>query len=418
MDYLIGPAFLGNDQLTMRRDSGAVWETAVQPDPITAIRDFQAQLANRGIQLILMPTPVKASIHPELFSSGNYKPPLQNKSWEKFLNEMRSAGIMLFDPAPILYDFYKDQNIPTYLETDTHWRPDAMEEVAKELAAFVENNVSLSTVTEQFHHQQQTISNRGDIEVMLRIPEQWKLYTEESVTIHSILNASDELWQNSTDAEIVLLGDSFSNIFSLAGMGWGEGAGLGEQLSFMLQRPVDMLLQNDSGAFATREKLAQELARGRDRLSGKKVLVWQFATRELSSGDWKKVPLVLQEQTESEFYTPVTGEEIDVLATVVALSRSPVPGSVPYKDNILTLHLDDIHSLETDEKLGQSLVYGWGMRDNILEPLAKVRIGEQIQIRLIDWDMMQGKYSSYRRSTLDDEMIELELPVWGEILQP
>ena len=418
MDYLMGPGFLDPDQLDIQREGGKVWEASVQPDPVQVIVDFHAQLAKRGIQLILMPTPIKASLHPEFFSSGSYHPPLQNKSWENFLARIENAGILLFDPAPVLHGYQKQIGGPVFLETDTHWRPEAMEAIAEELAAFIRSNISLSRSTSQLMQQEKVLNNRGDIDAMLRIPEQLKLYEKEEVQIHPVITRASELWQAAADAEVLLLGDSFSNIFSLSGMDWGEGAGLGEQLSFMLQRPVDLILQNDAGAFATREMLAKELARGRDRLSGKKVLVWQFASRELASGDWKKISLELQERSESDFYTPSPNEQKDVTAVVVAISSSPVPGTVPYKDNVVTLHLDDITDIETGEEYGQSLVYGWGMQKNILGPLARVRTGERIKIRLLDWDMVQGKYSSYRRSTLDDEVIELELPVWGEIILP
>ena len=37
------------------------------------------------------------------------------------------------------------------------------------------------------------------------------------------------------------LGDSFANIFSVASMGWGEGAGLAEHLSLALGLPVELL---------------------------------------------------------------------------------------------------------------------------------------------------------------------------------
>ncbi len=418
MDYLMGPGFLDPDQLDLKREGGKVWETPVQPDPVQAIVDFHTQLARRGIQLILMPTPVKAALHPEFFSSGSYHPPLQNKSWNDFLVRIEDAGILLFDPAPVLYSYQKQTDGAVFLETDTHWRPEAMEATAGELAAFIHSNVSLSRNISQFMRQEKSLKNRGDIDVMLRIPEQLKLYEKEKIHIHPVITRTDELWQATADSEVLLLGDSFSNIFSLSGMGWGEGAGFGEQLSFMLQRPVDMILQNDGGSFATREILAKELARGRDRLSGKKVLVWQFASREFASGDWKEISLELQERPESDFYTPPANEQKDVTAVVVAISSSPVPGAVPYKDNVVTLHLDDVTDFENGVKYGQSLVYGWGMQENVLGPLARVRTGEQIRIRLIDWDMVQGKYSSYRRSTLDDEMIELELPVWGEIILP
>jgi alginate O-acetyltransferase complex protein AlgJ len=50
-----------------------------------------------------------------------------------------------------------------------------------------------------------------------------------------------------------------------------------------------VLAQNDSGAFATRQALARELEGGEDRLAGKRVVVWEFAARELAVGDWKPI---------------------------------------------------------------------------------------------------------------------------------
>ena len=84
-----------------------------------------------------------------------------------------------------------------------------------------------------------------------------------------------------------MLGDSFSNIYALESMGWGTSAGFVEQLSYTLRRPVDRLVQNDEGAFATRVLLRNDL----DRLNGKRVVVYQFAARELTFGDWKVIPL-------------------------------------------------------------------------------------------------------------------------------
>lgn len=86
---------------------------------------------------------------------------------------------------------------------------------------------------------------------------------------------------------MLLLGDSFTNIFSLGTMGWGEAAGLAEQLSYELQRPVDRFVQNDAGAYATRERLAQALREDPQRLDRVRVVVWQFAARELAFGDWR-----------------------------------------------------------------------------------------------------------------------------------
>jgi hypothetical protein len=94
-------------------------------------------------------------------------------------------------------------------------------------------------------------------------------------------------WRSARDADVLVLGDSFSNIYALESMGWGTSAGFVEQLSFALRRPVDRLVQNDEGAFATRAMLQRDPSR----LDGKRVVVYQFAVRELAFGDWKVLPL-------------------------------------------------------------------------------------------------------------------------------
>jgi alginate O-acetyltransferase complex protein AlgJ len=88
-----------------------------------------------------------------------------------------------------------------------------------------------------------------------------------------------------------LLGDSYSNIFSLSGMGWGNGAGFAERLSYRLKRPLDKIVINDGGSYTTREELLREYARGKDRLKGKRLVIWEFAMRDLADGDWKRLDL-------------------------------------------------------------------------------------------------------------------------------
>jgi alginate O-acetyltransferase complex protein AlgJ len=74
-------------------------------------------------------------------------------------------------------------------------------------------------------------------------------------------------------------------------MGWGEGAGFAEQLSYHLRRPLDRIVINAGGSHTTRQQLRRELARGKDRLAGKRLVIWQFAMRDLMEGDWKLLPL-------------------------------------------------------------------------------------------------------------------------------
>ena len=135
------------------------------------------------------------------------------------------------------------------------------------------------------------MENIGDIATMLHLPAGQQLFTNEPVTTQRILTFEGRPWKSDPDAQVLLLGDSFANIYSVDRLGWGAGAGLAEQLSYHLQQPVDKIALDAGGAHASRQALARELASGKDRLAGKKIVVYQFAMRELAFGDWKLIPL-------------------------------------------------------------------------------------------------------------------------------
>jgi alginate O-acetyltransferase complex protein AlgJ len=68
-----------------------------------------------------------------------------------------------------------------------------------------------------------------------------------------------------------------------------EGAGLPDQLAKELGFPVDVVAVMGSGATAAR----RSLARRRDNLSGKRVVVWCFSARDLTEApSWDKVPVI------------------------------------------------------------------------------------------------------------------------------
>ncbi len=263
---------------------------------------------------------------------------------------------------------------PLYLETDTHWRPETVEFVAETLASLISSASSASSSSSSpsprtpFQLTEKEISGLGDIARMLKLPPSQNLYRPEKVTIHEVLSGNTP-WRSSKDADILVLGDSFSNIFSLDALGWGESAGFAEHLSRALgDRPLDCILRNSDAAFATREMLSRELARGRDRLAGKKLVVWEFAARELAFGDWKMIEMKLGQPQPSQFFIPKTGEQVVVNATIEAISTVPRPGTVPYQDHILALHLTDlaVEGRPATEAL-ESLVYLESMRDNVLD---------------------------------------------------
>ena len=240
------------------------------------------------------------------------------------------------------------------------------------------------------------------------------------MSVRQIRTADGEPWQADRNADILLLGDSFTNVYSLETMGWGTLAGLAEQLSFALQRPIDRLSQNDNGAFAPRELLAAELHRGRDRLAGKRLVIYQFANRELSLGDWKLVELTLSAPADlSSFLRPSGSMSVNIRGTVLAIGPVPRPGSVPYRDHIVAIHLDQVVA-EPNAGFGnksEALVYVRSMIDGELTPVADYRPGDTIELRLEPWENVATEFNGINRGEITDPAALLAEPWWGQLVQ-
>jgi alginate O-acetyltransferase complex protein AlgJ len=411
--YLTQGGFLQADILKARRKK----EVDVQVDPRIAIIDFANQLSKRNIKLILLPVPVKPMIYPEKFSShfARLDSPLKNASFSKFKTEMENAGIEVVDLTSAMWQT-KKSGVVSFLRTDTHWTPEMMELCAKSMAENLSGKYQLSGPEKRYAKVPIKITNQGDIALMLGIESIHALYPPQQVTINQIRHDKSR-WQPSKQAEVLLLGDSFANIYSLPGMKWGDSAGLPEQLSYYMQRDIDCILRNDAGAFATREILSKELRRGRDRLKGKKVVIWEFAVRELALGNWKILSMKLGKKPESDFFTPAAGKSVMVEATVGEVSKVPIPGSVPYKDHVMTLHLLDIKGIDGKLHDKEALVCAMSMKDNVWSKAAGLRPGSRIKLRILCWDDVENRYGGFNRSELDDDDLSLETPCWGEKIE-
>src|SRR5436305_11932456 len=412
VDYVTGPPFL--DAAQMRRRAHA---TGAQPNPVRAIVEFRNQLTARGIELIALPVPMKPGIDADKLSArAERRALLQNSSFSEFKARLQKEGVRVFDPGDaFLQQKGGEPSGSVYLETDTHWRPETMEQIAENLAAFIRAPASPGDATLTVEPKE--LSGLGDIVRMLKLPASENSHRLQKVTIHEV-SARGGPWRSSKDADILLLGGSFSNIFSLSALGWGESAGFAEHLSRALGgAPLDCILRNSDGAFATREILSRDLARGRDRLAGKKLIIWEFAARERAFGDWKMLEMKLGLPVPARFFVPKTGESVTASGTVEAISTVPRPGSVPYKDHILALHLTDLTVEGRGENPGlEATVYAESMRDNVLTPTARLRSGDRVTLRLRPWSDVSDQYEKINRSEIDDPAVQLEEPCWGELV--
>jgi alginate O-acetyltransferase complex protein AlgJ len=467
VDAILGRPFLDVD--TREARVRASTDSALSPDPVLAIYEFAAALAERGITLVVVPAPTKLAIHPERLSSrfDGQGPALANPSRARFLHELSDfeglrerylphrrqseslnaehrarmwfakdlarfesleakladLDVVLFDPTPVLIAARNETGQPQYLATDSHWRPEAAKRVAKALAERLRELGLIDKRTPWNPSETTTITGRGDLSRMLDLAAPVAELASEVVSLEPVPNHTPEGMP-----EVLLLGDSFTNIYSLGEMGWGEGGGLADQVARYLGSPIEVIARNDAGAHSTRSMLARDLAQGLDRLAGKKICIWEFAERELAVGDWRQVELATAapatdpaSTSNSDSASPLLeldpDDRVEVKATVLRITDAPRPGSVPYKDHIIYAELAELEATEPGRKLSspRALVALYSMRDNTWTDAARWRPGERIRLVIESYTKRNAELGlDAINSTMFDDDLAYELPVWGE----
>lgn len=372
---------------------------------LKAILAFSEDLRIRGIQLVIVPAWPKLAIHSEKFGAGHLSesPPLMPSFYPNWRKQLEEAGVLVFDSSSALLEAKASHPDGTYLKTDSHWNPLGMKRAAEGLGAYLEEMQLASTGTVVANETQKTIRNSGDLLRMLRLPDRISEPMMESVEISIVRHADGSRWLSDRNSPILVLGDSFCNIFSLEGMGWGENAGFTEQLGAALGQPVDAILRNGDGAHATRALLARELNAGRDRLAGKKVVVWEFAASQITEGTWPIIPCRENKaapQTFNTKYLEVADEETQEMTCMIALVGTvPNPNSTVYKEYVGHLLLESLEMADgSPAPSSRALVYGLVMRDHKLTALASLRPNQRVKMKLRSWSSAEEEFGRYQRS--------------------
>lgn len=420
-DLVTGPAFLDPHQLERRRRGGDAWVEAPEPDPLPAILELDRYLASRGIELLVVPAPTKASVHPDRWTErAAGRAPLHNASFDAFVQALREEGVEVLDPAPLLTEAADAE--PQYLERDSHWAPAAVERVAEAVAERARSLVELPPAGQDHRRARATASSEGDLAALLRLPEGAPIWPRQRVVLAPASGREGKPWRPSPSAPVLLLGDSFTNVYSDPALGWGEGAGLAEQLSFHLGLPVARIARNAGGAWATRRELAARLAlatsgRREDPLAGTRLVVYEFAARELLVGDWRRYDYAAPGRTATPGKPEPRQEEqvgrkagaVPVRGEVRQVAPVPDPATTPYRDALVAI------LLETPE--GDRLVYAWGMRDRELTRAARRSPGEQVELDLVPWSQVAAELDAVQRLELSDPELLLLEPWWTEELR-
>lgn len=273
-EYVVGRPFLDKKRLAEVQAG----------DPRRAIRRFAADLRKRGIQLWVVPMPSKVMVHPEGFAKGleSRLEELDNPSAAQMRSELEALGIRFLDPLPAMREIARTQR--AFLKSDSHWSPVSISKTAELLATALEAEGILSPRDTEWRRSVQKIDYGSDLSRMLKLRET-QLFPLEPIEIPVVTTPRGRIFKNDPQAEVLILGDSFSNIFA------PRGGSFPAQLAYFLGRKVDRIAIDGGGATLNRSQLVRELKANPHRLDKVKVVVLEFAMRELSSGHWQVLQL-------------------------------------------------------------------------------------------------------------------------------
>ena len=344
-------------------------------NPLPAITDFHQQLKDMGIRLILLPLPSKATL-----PDGAVEPTV-NEGYYEFLRILKSKHqIEVVDVLPVLVSMSTQGESP-FLRGDSHWSPKGMARVAR----LVADRSSVQLPISSYETIDRKLTLTGDL-AQVRGPGY-----EDQITSRMVLESNGQLWKPLPEAPYLLLGDSFTNIYSKPGNGWGKGAGLAETLSLEMGTPTDRLSTHHNGAFGSREVLAMNP----ERLANKSVVVWQFAMRELSFGDWKILPIPpLKEKPSPGIATspqPLEG-------TILKTAEMPALDRTPYREAVREIIVTDVRS-GSGQIVGPVILMGLSVQDHLPTGLARWEIEDKVAIEVVPWSSVestQGRLQRFR----------------------
>lgn len=261
-------------------------------DPLPAIVAFRDQLAARGIQLVLMPVPNKETIYPErLTGQAGSGPGVLTPHTRDLLDRLRAARVEFIDLFKVFAEARQHADSTNraslYLAQDSHWSPAGVELAAQTAARRLVEKGWVESGQVEFSQRAAPVQRLGDVLRMLQVPAIERRVKPEAVSsVEVVRKDNGELYKDTADAEILLLGDSFLRIYQRDEPG---AAGFIAHLAKELKQPLISLVNDGGGSTLVR----QELHRRPPFLKNKKVVLWEFVERDIGIGTegWPIVPL-------------------------------------------------------------------------------------------------------------------------------
>lgn len=366
--------------------------------PLDVIDGFSKQLAERGIELVIVPVPTK----PMLCQGGLGMETAGGASglYSDVLAALSSKGIEVVDLMPVLEALPESSR---FLKHDTHWTPTAMK-LAAEVLSEKNARAKIGNLTINWIAEQKSYS--GDLAGMLDRNDAAGQEVELRIPRGAIIN--------DTDSSVVVLGDSFVNICDEPGLGFGGeerakiGAGFAAHLSANFSQSIQTIAINGDGATAVR----REFASLPDKVvRSKRVVVWVLSPRDLLLAEFparragiRWVPVEFREADSA----PVQMTGLAVTATVTELSQFDDPRETAYKDAVYSLLLSDPEVESGDYKKDEIFAFAWAFRDRVLQESSGLEQGKRYRFVL---ESLQGA-EGVSNATQVDDLFRTDIDPW------
>ena len=267
-------------------------------DPLPAILEFKKQCDKAGADLILVPVPAKAFIYADQISDAvkpgpDGKLPRLDIQHQKFYDILKEKGVDVLDLTDLFLEKRFDKAGNMYCMHDTHWSSRACLLTARTIKEKIKNKQWFKTTPrKKVVSEEKSLEIKGDLwgYIKDRKPETEKLPMIYAGT-KDPGGKSLKLLKKERNSPIVLIGDSHTLIFNAGGDLHTRGAGLADHLALECGFGIDHIGVRGSGVTVPRI----ELARRRDNLKGKKLIIWCFSSRQFTesvNGWMTRIPVV------------------------------------------------------------------------------------------------------------------------------
>lgn len=260
-----------------------------EADPVPVISSFNQALQSRGIRLVVVPVPPKASIYPDRLIAGFGPDDVADPA--PFYERLLEEGINVLDLRTRFLEEAASPEAPlVYCRQDAHYSPSGIEMVAD---LILENQGMEPVETSELSISEPSqLTITGDLIANTVWEEQ---VPGEKLPIRYVARAGEPI-EPDPRSRILVLGDSHVQVFH-SGDEVGRhcrGAGLADHLSHRMGTPVDVVAVAASGLVQARKALFARARRNPGYWDGKQLVVWVFSLRELTQSGDKPVDIPLE----------------------------------------------------------------------------------------------------------------------------